>query len=169
MKQLITSATEKRKARNVDSIKVDNTNQVDNKLLYEKASMRELEAADDYHPLKNDHKTDQALQENDSSAIKELTLEMESVALDWKTLRNITECSCSAPFDHFSRKVSHNTIGVYSSKFDFFQYHCWRCGDVFCMRCIDKHTKLPGHLSHKSVPVCRPCYDKINCVATESP
>lgn len=36
----------------------------------------------------------------------QLSEEMKSVALDWKTLRNIEECSCSTPFDHFSRKVS---------------------------------------------------------------
>lgn len=35
-----------------------------------------------------------------------LTLfQIKSVALDWKPLRNITECSCSASFDSFSKKV----------------------------------------------------------------
>lgn len=86
----------------VDSIRVDDSNRVDNKLLYEKATMRELESADDFHPLKTD-KPDRP-RENDG-AMQELTSEMESVALDWKTLRNITECHCSTPFDHFSRKV----------------------------------------------------------------
>jgi hypothetical protein len=41
------------------------------------------------------------------------------------------------------------------------QYHCWKCGEVFCTRCIDKHTPLPGHLSQRAVPVCRPCYRDI--------
>lgn len=31
--------------------------------------------------------------------------EIDSVALDWKTLRNIEECSCTTPFDHSTRKV----------------------------------------------------------------
>lgn len=70
-----------------------------------------------------------------------LKTEVESVALDWKTLRNIVECRCSTPFDHFTRK-----------------YHCWKCGDIFCTRCIDKMTSLPGHLSRRPVPVCRQCY-----------
>lgn len=35
----------------------------------------------------------------------QLTDEMDSVALEWKTLRNVYECICSTPFDHFSRKV----------------------------------------------------------------
>lgn len=77
--------------------------------------------------------------------VEQLTRELNSVAIDWKTIRNVTECSCSTPFDHFSRK-----------------YHCWKCGEVFCTRCIDKQTVLPGHLSQRSVPVCRPCYKEIS-------
>lgn len=34
-----------------------------------------------------------------------MSSELASVALDWKTFRNVKECSCSTPFDHFSRKV----------------------------------------------------------------
>lgn len=74
--------------------------------MYEKAkTMRELEAADDCHPLKVDHKK-HVESETLSPQIQELTNDLESVAVDWKTLRNITECSCSTPFDHFSRKVN---------------------------------------------------------------
>lgn len=80
----------------------------------------------------------------DVLSVDQLAAELESVALDWKTLRNIRECVCSTPFDHFSRK-----------------YHCWKCGEVFCTRCIDKHTSLPGHLSQRAVPVCRPCFREI--------
>jgi len=38
-------------------------------------------------------------------SVEQLAAELGSVALDWKTLRNIKECVCSTPFDHFSRKV----------------------------------------------------------------
>jgi hypothetical protein len=41
----------------------------------------------------------------DVMSVEQLAAEMGSVALDWKTLRNIRECICSTPFDHFSRKV----------------------------------------------------------------
>lgn len=41
----------------------------------------------------------------DNSLFSQLTDEMDSVALEWKTLRNVYECICSTPFDHFSRKV----------------------------------------------------------------
>ncbi|XP_063597502.1 myotubularin-related protein 8-like isoform X2 [Penaeus indicus] len=82
-----------------------------------------------------------------------LSPEITSVALDWKTFRNVRECSCSTPFDHFSRK-----------------YHCWRCGEVFCTRCIDKKAALPGHLSQQPVPVCRPCYkDVTRSISVDTP
>ncbi|XP_045583051.1 phosphatidylinositol-3,5-bisphosphate 3-phosphatase MTMR6 isoform X1 [Procambarus clarkii] len=78
---------------------------------------------------------------------------LSSVALDWKTFRNVRECSCSTPFDHFSRK-----------------HHCWRCGEVFCTRCIDKKAALPGHLSQQPVPVCRPCYkDVTRSISVDTP
>ncbi|KAK6637361.1 hypothetical protein RUM44_007777 [Polyplax serrata] len=67
--------------------------------------------------------------------------EIESVALDWKTLRNIVECKCTTPFDYSTRKN-----------------HCWKCGDVFCTRCIDKMAPLPGLSLKRPVPVCRQCY-----------
>ena len=47
-----------------------------------------------------------------------------------------------------------------------FQSHCWRCGEVFCTRCLDKQTPLPGHsasvgFSNRAVPVCRTCYKEV--------
>lgn len=35
-----------------------------------------------------------------------LTVELDSVALDWKPLRSVLECQCSTNFDHFMKKVS---------------------------------------------------------------
>lgn len=68
--------------------------------------MRELESADHDHPLKPDMKVENDQTECDNSiGVQEITKDLESVALDWKTLRNINECGCSTPFDHFSRKV----------------------------------------------------------------
>lgn len=34
-----------------------------------------------------------------------LTDAVESVAVDWKSFRNIKQCVCDNPFEHFSRKV----------------------------------------------------------------
>ncbi|XP_052076365.1 myotubularin-related protein 6-like isoform X1 [Mytilus californianus] len=73
-----------------------------------------------------------------------LVLELTSVALDWKSFRNVHNCSCASPFDRFTKK-----------------FHCWKCGDVFCTRCIAKNIPLPGHYSKRPVPVCRPCYKDI--------
>uniref|UniRef100_A0A131XZU7 phosphatidylinositol-3,5-bisphosphate 3-phosphatase n=1 Tax=Ixodes ricinus TaxID=34613 RepID=A0A131XZU7_IXORI len=80
----------------------------------------------------------------DSSVVQKLMEEFESVALDWKSFRNIKECLCSTPFDRFRRK-----------------FHCWSCGEVFCIRCIDKRLCLPGHLTKRPVPVCRHCYKEL--------
>ncbi|XP_066908104.1 myotubularin-related protein 6 isoform X3 [Halyomorpha halys] len=68
------------------------------------------------------------------------------VALDWLSVRNVKTCICAIPFDHFTTK-----------------YHCWQCGNVFCVRCIDTNISLPGHASHCAVPVCQPCYHQITC------
>lgn len=34
-----------------------------------------------------------------------LKRELDSVALDWKSLRNVSECQCSTNFDHIMKKV----------------------------------------------------------------
>ncbi|KAE8743901.1 hypothetical protein FOCC_FOCC009459 [Frankliniella occidentalis] len=124
---------------------------VDNKYLYEQeVEIKEDVKSPNYegkdlvkvtsHPLSASYENGL----NNLASADQLSEEVKSVALDWKTLRNIEECSCSTPFDHFSRK-----------------YHCWKCGDVFCTRCIDKNAALPGHLSQREVPVCRPCYREV--------
>uniref|UniRef100_A0A2L2YBW1 phosphatidylinositol-3,5-bisphosphate 3-phosphatase n=1 Tax=Parasteatoda tepidariorum TaxID=114398 RepID=A0A2L2YBW1_PARTP len=79
-----------------------------------------------------------------NSLFYQLQEEIESVAIEWKTLRNVKECICSTPFDHFSRK-----------------FHCWSCGEVFCIRCIDKRIPLKGHHHRRPVPVCRHCYKEL--------
>lgn len=44
--------------------------------------------------------------ERDEITLKELTEELESIALDWKSVRSATECPCSTPLDFSSFKVS---------------------------------------------------------------
>ncbi|XP_025830809.1 myotubularin-related protein 8 [Agrilus planipennis] len=112
----------------------------DNKYIYD---IKQINSSEDSYLWK---KTAEGISpcEEAHSKVEELTKNLDSVALDWKTLRNIKECGCSTPFDHFSRKN-----------------HCRKCGEVFCVRCIDKQVILPGHLTEKAVPVCRPCYDVV--------
>ncbi|KAL8621063.1 hypothetical protein ACOMHN_040588 [Nucella lapillus] len=73
-----------------------------------------------------------------------LQAEVDTVAVHWKNLRHVASCSCATPFDHYVKK-----------------FHCWKCGDVFCLRCIAHNTVLMGHYSRKPVPVCRSCYKAV--------
>ncbi|MPC39634.1 hypothetical protein E2C01_033180 [Portunus trituberculatus] len=104
-------------------------------------------------------------------ALRAVSPELASVALDWKTFRNVKECSCSTPFDHFSRKSVFKSQPTTKARPCVpLQHHCWRCGEVFCTRCIDKKTALPGHFSQQPVPVCRPCYkDVTRSVSVDTP
>lgn len=38
--------------------------------------------------------------------IDQLVLELQSVAIDWQSFRNIHTCSCAMPFDYFTKKAS---------------------------------------------------------------
>ena len=50
------------------------------------------------------------------------------------------------------------------------QSHCWRCGEIYCGRCLDKSATLPGHISQKQSPVCRRCYQSLGKTpSAESP
>lgn len=111
----------------------------DNKYNYDK-KMSDLYSADDDHPLKSTDISFSNLSIAEINADK-INSELQSVAVDWKPLRSTTVCACSTPFDQIVRKS-----------------HCWRCGEVFCPRCIDRSIALPGHASGKPVPVCRTCY-----------
>ncbi|KAF7280256.1 hypothetical protein GWI33_006252 [Rhynchophorus ferrugineus] len=141
VRDLISRTMEKKKSKtNTFCNKVQLTNNVplDNKLTYQKSS-KELEASDHDHPLKD---TESSSKTEELPKMQELSKEFDSVAIDWKALRNINECSCSSAFDPLSRKN-----------------HCRKCGDIFCVRCITKQAVLPGHDTQKPVPVCKPCYD----------
>lgn len=142
VKNLITKTMEKKKSK-VDKAQLCNNVHLDNKLLYEKSS-KEMEtvSADHDHPLKNE--SENGSHSRDMVQNTELSKEFDSVAVDWKALRNINECSCSLAFDPLSKKN-----------------YCRKCGDIFCIRCITKQVILPGHTTQKAVPVCKPCYDTL--------
>ncbi|XP_052744775.1 myotubularin-related protein 8 [Bicyclus anynana] len=124
--------------------------QIDNKLLYEcSGNLTELECANDDHPLKDvgtaaptgkipliTEKADAAV----PATLAQLESEINTVALDWKSLKNVTECSCSTPLDHFSRK-----------------HHCWGCGRCVCTRCVSARAPLPALAAPRAVPLCAAC------------
>lgn len=71
---------------------------------------------------------------------KDLGEELNSVAVDWQSLRNSQECPCGFPLEG-NPKI-----------------HCRRCGRIFCKRCIPKKIHLPGHSGEKAAtPVCVKC------------
>lgn len=111
---MITGTKEKKKNKTKKEQLCNNV-YLDNKLMYEKSQMRE--SADHDHPLQVDNK-----QEADGAALEangeDLTKKFESVAIDWKPLRNTHECSCSSSFDHLSKKVQQLIPSM--AKFDYF-------------------------------------------------
>ncbi|XP_030749831.1 myotubularin-related protein 6 [Sitophilus oryzae] len=135
VRNLISRTMEKKKSKPKKEQLCNNVH-LDNKLAYQKSS-KKLESSDHDHPLK-----ESSSQAENVPKMDELSKEFDSVAIDWKALRNINECSCSSAFDHLSKKN-----------------HCRKCGEIFCVRCISKQAVLPGHNTHKAVPVCKPCFD----------
>lgn len=95
---------------------------VDNRLVEEeeeiaqhlKNSMRVVE--DHQHPLATSLSGDSVFSdsagtmESNITSSFQLRREIDSVSLDWRSLRNIKECVCSTPFDHSSKKVSRLVI-----------------------------------------------------------
>ena len=41
----------------------------------------------------------------DNLCVDQLLVELKSVAIDWKTFRNVKTCSCAMPFEHYTKKV----------------------------------------------------------------
>ena len=85
------------------------TNSTDNKFNYDNKKLSELQSvsADD-HPLKmtsTDFSFSNLTVSEYNNEVNQITSEINSVALDWTSLRNITTCPCSTPFDQFSKKV----------------------------------------------------------------
>ncbi|XP_065201150.1 myotubularin-related protein 6 isoform X2 [Planococcus citri] len=81
----------------------------------------------------------------DEGEMKDSSVEVNTVATEWKSLCNVKHCVCLTPFEYSTKK-----------------FHCWKCGDVFCIRCMhNQHISLPGHLSKKTVPVCKTCFFKM--------
>ncbi|WAQ97999.1 MTMR6-like protein, partial [Mya arenaria] len=72
----------------------------------------------------------------------------------------IDECYSTLENGSISQSMSLDRLNLdqLHLELDSVAFHCWRCGEVFCTRCIVRHVPLPGHDSHRPVPVCKPCY-----------
>ncbi|KAI1299333.1 Myotubularin-related protein 6 [Halotydeus destructor] len=102
-----------------------------------------------------------------STGLSDMIKEVETVAISWESFRDSKECGCGYPFDQTTAR-----------------FHCYSCGRIFCVRCIDRKTCLPGHVTAVAVdaisctedelfgddgkgdsvevPVCRTCFKNIN-------
>ncbi|XKL64032.1 hypothetical protein PGB90_004118 [Kerria lacca] len=82
---------------------------------------------------------------SDDPELKDAIVEANSVAVEWKSLCNTQNCVCLAPFNYATKKL-----------------HCWKCGNIFCIRCMhDQNVSLPGHQSKRTVPICKTCFFKM--------
>lgn len=91
-------------------------------------------------PSKYSLRQQSSLDTNDLPTLERIALELNSIALDWKSYHAPIHCACSSPFDTAQRK-----------------YNCWRCGENFCIRCIERSIHLPGLYSNSLAPVCKTC------------
>ena len=71
---------------------------------------KSMQVVDD-HPLSTSKSVDSVFSDgpgidNTITSSYQLRREIDSVSIDWRSLRNIKECVCSTPFDHSSKKVS---------------------------------------------------------------
>lgn len=112
----------------------------DNKFNYDNKKLSELKSAE-FHPLNSPDLSFSNLSVTEpSEEVNKIASEINSVALDWKSPRSVTVCACATPFSQ-----------------EMLKNHCWRCGEIFCTRCI-LSAPLPGQNSGKPAPVCRGCY-----------
>ena len=42
---------------------------------------------------------------SDMLTLEQLVAELKTVAIGWKSFRNVFNCSCASPFDHYVKKV----------------------------------------------------------------
>lgn len=79
----------------------------------------------------------------------DLDSQLNSVAVDWKPLRNCRECQCGSSLE-----------GTATTK-----THCRKCGLLFCRRCARQKAALPGHASDTKYAVCNACYKEVTAAA----
>jgi hypothetical protein len=108
LKNLISKSAKKLQA-NSTSLLQNATGQKDNKFNYDNKKLSELQSANDDHPLKlSDNYSFSNLSVSDchnATDVDQVAAEINSVALDWKSRRTATVCSCSTPFSQEQKKV----------------------------------------------------------------
>jgi len=117
----------------------------ENESIHPLSSSSDLESGinDDYSPSPKSYET------NGIPTLEHIALELNSIALDWRSYHAPLHCTCASPFDSSQRK-----------------YNCWRCGENFCIRCIEHGIRLPGLYSNNLAPVCKTCTRSIKSSPT---
>lgn len=111
MKNLISKSAKKLQTNGATLLQ-NATGRADNKFNYDNKKLSELQSADHDHPL-NPLKSDNycfsnlSVTESHSEEVDQITAEINSVALDWKSLRSAAACQCSTPFSQEMKKVYH--------------------------------------------------------------
>lgn len=73
--------------------------------------------------------------------LEQVVQDMSHVSIQWQSFQNLKECCCSTPLEPYSTKL-----------------HCNACGQIFCIRCIDKRCPVPCLAGKTKRPVCRKCF-----------
>ncbi|KPM10056.1 myotubularin-related protein 6-like protein [Sarcoptes scabiei] len=74
--------------------------------------------------------------------IEQIVEDFNLISLNWQSFQNLKNCFCSTPLEPYSTRL-----------------HCFACGRIFCIRCIDKRCSVPCHQPlDSSKPICRNCF-----------
>jgi hypothetical protein len=113
LKNLISKSAKKLQANSATLLQnATGKNNTDNKFNYDNKKLSELQSADHDHPLKmSENYSFSNLSVSDcNNEVDQIASEINSVALDWKSLRSASACSCSTPFSQEMKKVRRNRI-----------------------------------------------------------
>ena len=81
---------------------------------------------------------------NNLPSLEQISQECSLISVNWQSFQNLKVCNCSTPLEPYSTKL-----------------HCYACGQIFCIRCIDKRSILPCHTSKSARQVCHKCFMSI--------
>ena len=104
---MISKSAKKLQANSTSLLQNVGTKNADNKFNYDNKKLSELQSSDHDHPLKlSENYSFSNLSVSDcNNDVEEIASEIGSVALDWKSHRNSTACSCKTPFSQEMKKV----------------------------------------------------------------
>lgn len=73
-----------------------------------------------------------------------LLKQINAISLNWQSLQNVSACVCTTPLEPYSTKL-----------------HCYACGQIYCVRCVEKRAIIPGYSSSTERNVCTGCLTEL--------